>query len=427
MATTLWASTADRQRVEGARESVLLVGSYDGSGNFGDVLQLAGAIETVRGVAGPPLPIAVVERETHAHHTALLERHPSLLSGAAFVHYHEGGEADADGLIELENGCLSGTTALYLYGGGYLNEWWGARKVAHAAAAERLAGGGPPPVVASGLQVDEAAVAPGGVAHELLSRAWWVGARDVQSLHSMREHLGVPVELSGDDALPFLRFPPTEAGPAINLHVNAGQWVSDDPTSMAVRIVATLRDVALAADAPLELRPVIAYEDPRVSERRVVTELLAEHHDALLESGLTPGPAVDLLTDATGNGLERFRRARLTVACSYHVTLTSLLNGVPSLLPADNAYYAQKAAGLRDLFGLDRSLLGVTGSAGSIPAAIEAALDGPRREALLDRLRAGAADLAERQAGGRRAVSAALLQQLRRSRLRRAISRLRGA
>ena len=355
MAATLWASAADRRRIEDADSSVLLVGSYDGSGNFGDVLQAATAIETVGGLPGSPLPIAVVERETHGHHGALLERHPALLGGAAFVHYHEGGEAE-DELVEVAAGTAPRRSALYLYGGGYLNAWWGARKAAHAAAAERLSGGGPLPVVASGLQVEERAVAAGGVAHGLLSRAGWIGARDAFSLDHVRAHVDCPVELSGDDAVPHLRFPPVPIEPVVNLHVNAGGWVSEDPVSLADRIAGLLRRFAEVSPEPLELQPAIAYEDPRVSERRAVSAMLEEHGESLEAAGFSLVEPVDMLDDATGNELRRFRRARMTVACSYHVTLASRLAGVPALLLADNEYYRQKAAGLRELFGRQEGL-----------------------------------------------------------------------
>jgi hypothetical protein len=46
------------------------------------------------------------------------------------------------------------------------------------------------------------------------------------------------------------------------------------------------------------------------------------------------------------------RRGAATVATSYHVALTSLLAGVPAVLVRDNDYYAQKARGLQDDFGL---------------------------------------------------------------------------
>ena len=427
MAATLWTSPADRRQLVAAQSAVLLVGGYDGSGNFGDVLQLASAIETVRSLPGSPLPVAVVERETHAHHSTLLECQPALFTGVVFAHYHEGGEAAEDGLVELEPAIGPTRSALHVYGGGYLNGWWGARKLAHAAAAERLIGTRQLPVVASGLQIEESAVAPGGVAHELLSRASWIGVRDVRSLDYVQRHVSASnrsrVELSGDDAVPYLRFPPVPVEPVVNLHLNAGRWVSDDPSSVVRRIVALLQHLGRAFGTPLALQPVIAYEDPRVSERRVVSELLEQYGEALEESGLAPTAFVDLLGDATDNELGRFRRGRLTVCCSYHVTLTSLLSGVPAVLLADNEYYGQKAAGLRDLFGLDEGLLGIRGTAADAAGAAAVLVEGPPRSALVDRLRDRSDRVIERYEKGREAAAAALAASLRGSRLLDAVRR----
>jgi hypothetical protein len=44
--------------------------------------------------------------------------------------------------------------------------------------------------------------------------------------------------------------------------------------------------------------------------------------------------------------------AELTLSCSFHVALTSLMLGVPTELASGNAYYEQKAAGLDDDFAL---------------------------------------------------------------------------
>jgi len=175
--------------------------------------------------------------------------------------------------------------------------------------------------------------------------------RDALSLEHVRAHLDRPVELSGDDAARFLRFPPLPVEPVVNFHVNAGAWVSTDPASMAGRIAGLLRRLAEVSPEPLELQPAIAYEDPRVSERRAVAAMLEEHGESLEAAGFSLVEPVDMLDDLVGNELRRFRRAQMTVACSYHVALASRFAGVAALLPADNEYYRQKAAGLRELFG----------------------------------------------------------------------------
>lgn len=412
---SLWASPADLQRLADADSALFLVGSYDGSGNYGDLLQVATAIETVNRLPGRPLPLVIVERETRGHHEVLMRRYAASFQRAAFAFFSDS-EEPIEGLVDLatfQGGPMC--AALYFYGGGYLNSWWGARKAAHATAAERLAGAGTLPVAASGLQVDEPAIGPGGPAHEHLSRAAWIGVRDVHSLRYMRHQVPVAAdrtELAGDDALPFLDREPIESQPIVNLHVNDGSWVSDDPAPIGGKVVALLRELGGAAGEPLELQPVIAYEDPRVSERSVVTSLLDHQGEQLQDAGLTPVEPLDILDDALANDLSRFRRARLTVSCSYHVTLTSLLAGIPVVLLAQNDYYAQKAAGLRDLFDLGPTLVGVPGTAEDAAAAIEALVEGPARAKLIAHLRNRSRQVAERFERGRAVLSAALADSL---------------
>lgn len=410
---------------------MLLVGGYDGSGNYGDVLQVATAIETVGRLPGSPLPLAIVEHETRAHHRGLVDRFAAQLGGAAFLYFEDEGEGPAGDLVELQPPAVPARAAIYVYGGGFLNHRWGGRKVEHVAAAERLSRRLRLPLVASGLQVDESAVAPGGVAHELLARASSIGARDARSLEYLRAHLPAAIaetaELTGDDAVPFLRPAEAESEPVVNLHLNDGIWVSDDPDGMAARVASMLEDVGRTVGTPLRLQPVIAYEDPRVSERRAIAALIGRFGSELEGAGYAIADPVDLLGDAIDGKLAEFRRARLTVACSYHVTLTSLLSGMPTVLFAANEYYEQKALGLRGLFGFaDESLLGTSGGAEDAEAAAQRLVDGSARGEARVHLQAAAARVVERWERGRAAVEEALAGALRGSRSRRALSRLRG-
>lgn len=416
---SLCISPGDRNRLADAESVLFLVGGYDGSGNYGDVLQLATAIDTVARLPGTPLAVPIVERETHGHHSELMRRYGERFDAAVFAFFQDRPHDPRDGLEELPPAEVRTPRALlYLYGGGYMNGWWGGRKVAHTAAAEQLAGGRSLPVVASGLQVDEPTVAPGGPAHDLLRRASLIGVRDADSLELVRRQVSDAtdrVELAGDDAMPFFFHPPVETSLIVNLHVNDGSWISDEPGSMRGKIVALVQELGRASAKPLELQPLIAYEDPRISERRIVSELLEQHGGSLEEAGLTALEPLDVLEDAIGNDLAAFRRGRLTVSCSYHVTLTSLLAGIPTVMLAQNDYYEQKASGLRDLFELSPTLVGVQGSAADAPAAIEALQDGPARSALLEHLKTQSEKLSARFDRGRAALSVALSEGLRRS------------
>lgn len=410
---SLMATPGDRQRLADAESALFLIGGYDGSGNYGDVLQLAGAIETASRLPGSPLVVAVVERETREHHGNLVHRHRELFGEAAIAFFADEAEEAGGDLVPLVESESPAGALVYLYGGGYLNEWWGARKVAHVAAVEELVGGRRLPLVASGLQVEEKTVAPGGVAHELLARASWIGVRDIGSLEHVRRWipaLADRVELAGDDALPFLAHPPVETCPVVNLHLNDGNWISDDPESLRVQLVDLIRALGTASDEPLELQPVIAYEDPRISERAIVAGLLEQHRGEIESAGLTVAEPLDVLADAAHDRLAAFRRARLTVSCSYHVSLTSLVAGIPVVLLAQNEYYAQKAAGLRDLFELSPGLVGISGSVGDTRAATEAMVDGPARTDLVAHLQDRSQRVAERFERSRAALAVALAE-----------------
>lgn len=409
----LWATPADRDRLAAAGSAVLLVGSYDGSGNYGDVLQLAGAIQTVRRAPGEPLPIAILEHETIAHHAKLLRRYPEIFAGAAFVHFDDGRGEAVDGLCELADGAAPDLTVLHLYGGGYLNRWWAGRKIEHCEAAHRLAAGRALQLTASGLQVAEDAIGPAGPAHELLASASWIGLRDASSLEFVNRHLaafGSPkAYLAGDDAIPFIASADAvDPRGNVNFHLNLSGWISEDAARLEARIVRFLCNLADATDRPLKLQPVVAYEDPRISERAELERFLDRHGDELEAHGVSAVAALDILDDAVRGGLGGFRSAQMTVSCSYHVTLTSLLAGIPAVLLSDNSYYDQKAAGLRDLFGIAPGLIGVRGSAEDARTAAEALSDGPARAEVVAAVGRGRQDVVARHEAAREMLLAAM-------------------
>ena len=389
-----------------------MVGSYDGSGNYGDVLQFAASLRMVRRLESAPLPVAILERATLDHHAVLVAEFPELFEGAAFAHFADAADPGGDGLVPLEAGRAPSASALYLYGGGYLNRWWGQRKADLADAAERLsASDGALPLIASGLQVEADSVAPGGSAHALLSRASHLGARDIGSLELMRAlaRARTRVELVADDAIPLLEPGVPIDDSTVNVHLNAGSWVEVEPAGLARFLCAIGREARM----PLSLRPVIAYEDPRVSETEQMQSMLRRHGPGLEAAGLTPSEPIHALAEAADDGFASLRRARLTVSCSYHVALTSLLAGIPTVLLAENGYYDQKAAGLRHLFELGPGLVGVHGERDDATAAAAVLADGPSRDALVAHLRRRSPEVVGLQARGREAVAAALERSLR--------------
>ena len=61
--TALFASAETVQAVERARAAIVLVGSYDGSGNYGDIAQLAAALDLVGRLGPGVVALPVLERQ----------------------------------------------------------------------------------------------------------------------------------------------------------------------------------------------------------------------------------------------------------------------------------------------------------------------------------------------------------------------------
>jgi hypothetical protein len=401
-APTLFARPETVEAVERARAVVVLIGSYDGSGNFGDIAQLAAAQALVERLGPGLLPLPLLEREYLASHDRLIDE--GRVHRLPHTLYFDPGNDGDDELLPVPAPVELAFGACYLYGGGYLNRLWGARKLAMLAAAETLlAGGGltAPCRLATGLQVEAGWVAAGHAAP--LAGFELLGSRDGDSRLAL-ESLGTAAALdSGDDAVGLLGRLPVAAPPAaddgplrLNLHFAEHGWVSERPGVVLGFYAGFLAELADRAGRPLLAQPLIAYLDGRVDERAGVERLRAACGPLAIEIAepLLLRPAN--LAEAA----PRLRAASLTLSCSYHVALTSLMLEVPAVLIGDNRYYEQKAAGLRADFGLSPAF---APTAGADPAAIagEVAttlLDPAGGDALRRQLRTGAERLRSRRA-----------------------------
>jgi polysaccharide pyruvyl transferase WcaK-like protein len=393
------------------------VGSYDGSGNYGDIAQLQAAIELLDTLDPEPLVLPVLELGLVARHREL-----GLMASGGFdpgreVAFDASGE-DADraaaglGLVPMALPGRVERVVTYLYGGGYLNETWGERKLTIAEAVEALAdraGIAAHPLVCSGLQIDPAWAHPGGTRkRRLFARARWIGVRDPLSLDAaagLGDEAGEPpAMLTGDDAVGVIPRPSAEpargaaAGPlTLNLHLCDQHWVTADAERQREFVVELIGAIAATANRPLECRPLIAYDDARISERPALERLLAE----LARSGAVARirEPIVLRPARLAAQAPMIAGAELTVGFSYHVALTSLMLGVPAALLRANRYYAQKADGLRRDFALPAGLTpAIDGDPAALAERLVALLGDPARaDGLRAQVRAGAQRVAERR------------------------------
>ncbi|MGH2950512.1 MAG: polysaccharide pyruvyl transferase family protein, partial [Solirubrobacterales bacterium] len=373
-ARMLYMSPRTRLELDGARAAVICVGSYDGSGNYGDIAQLQAALDMLGVLGEDVVALPVVELRWAERHAA-----QGLASTPGFapdrVLFFATAEENPDWLA-AERGLVPATLpaglgygATYFYGGGYLNERWGGRKLHMAQAAEALARTrvDAPDVLCSGLQIEPAwAGALGWPQRELLRRAQRVGVRDPLSLQAVEEladESGEPAAtITGDDAVGLIARYRSEAKAGdnravlrVNLHACAEDWVSDDPDALVGYLSRFVAGLGKAADRPLEIQPLIAYDDDWVSELPVATQVL-EAIRALGDTSSVRDPTV-LRPAGLDAAAETMARAALTVSCSYHVALTSLMLALPTVLVRHNEYYAQKAHGLQRDFSLPPELL----------------------------------------------------------------------
>ena len=139
----------------------------------------------------------------------------------------------------------------------------------------------------------------------------------------------------------------------------------------------------------------MAYVDRRMDERPGLAELRA----ACAERDIEIGEGLLLLPAGLADAAVEIGRSSLTLSCSYHVALTSLMLGVPTVLVEDNPYYEQKAAGLREAFALPPDF---TASSETDPVQLartlaETVFDPDRGAALRESLRPGADRLRRRR------------------------------
>ncbi len=378
---SLFATPDTRAAVEDAHSVAILVGGYDGSGNFGDIAQLDASLRLLAPLREGMLVLPVLER-------ALVESDRELRG--EFLHVPEHpvffGEdnGDADGLVPLPTPAALATGAIYLYGGGYLNPSWGERKLAMLSAAEGFFAAAAPERtarVASGLQVDPGWLEglPAADA-EALASFDFLGARDGLSATALEKLApDKPVHETSDDAAAVIPTPastdPWEpTGPIeINFHIAGHDWVTSDPEETFSFAAELAHELGQRAGRPVVARPLIAYLDGRVDERAAVERLRAAcaDHEIKVDDPNLLRPT--RLPELSGT----LRTAGLTISCSYHVALTSLLLGIPTAIFSGNDYYRQKAAGLAEAFELPSPFVLSSGDdpkriAAEITAAVDA-------------------------------------------------------
>ncbi len=345
------AETRETLTADGTK--VLLLGSYLGYPNFGDILQLAGTIAWHReNTALEPIVICDATAIPDGGFTQRLRR----WFGARAVIFVSDEPLDLTpiGLEELR--APEAVAYLHVYGGGFLNRRWGPLMLEWAEAIQQCFG--VDHYVMSGQQVEpgfEEALAQ----HFGRCRPVICGGRDAASVEVLRG-AGLDAADSFDDAIEALRVlgatlragESSDAHADALVHLNLSAYAQDGDQAAGLAecagVLATLRahlrDRGVGSPRVTLLQ---AYNDRRV-EAVDTLSVVQQLEDAFpfADYRVVDVGRLALELGAEVGALAGALRAPLALASSYHVTLLCAVLGIPCFLRAQNRYYEQKKAGL---------------------------------------------------------------------------------
>jgi polysaccharide pyruvyl transferase WcaK-like protein len=347
------AESTKKLLLAGKGKIVILVGGFTGYLNFGDVIQLQGAVDIHRKANEECVILPVIHPSAFqgSLDPVLLEE---LYSVTGWLFYAKTGSEQKmfqseflQSQVQVDLKAVSGKVLVHFYGSGRLNAFWG--KDTLRLLEEVLSATTRAEYIISGQQVSPGFVK---VFQEHLDR--WkpslIGCRDESSIKSLRS-LGIPAKLSGDDAFEVLSEHSrsvTEKDPgeySVGLSIRQTEFTGNDkiqttlPEGM-INQLRRLKGIISPHDSVLAIRTFGYSRDQGIS----IEEFLE------LECQLSVGSEIDLVAALVENrfsGLtSMLQNLRCAVVMSYHLALFLQILQVPVYLIGLNEYYAQKQAGL---------------------------------------------------------------------------------
>ncbi|GJQ28701.1 MAG: hypothetical protein HBSAPP03_05850 [Phycisphaerae bacterium] len=341
--------TASRLRDPG--QAVVMVGSFMGYPNFGDILQLKGALRWHAAQTGcTPILILDVDAITDDDYPARVRRNYGVESLVFFCTYPLTNPPAGLALVPT----MPAIPNLHLYGGGFLNPLWGDFLVSLVEGV--YAAFGSTRYLVSGQQVDPA-FRDAMAAHFTRCPPILAGGRDPTSAKVLAS-CGVRAAFSFDDATECaadiaaaLTRNGEPGGPHALVHLNASGYTRSDGEAAQLatlldRLV-TLRD-HLGPQARFTL--LQAYTDRRtydIADTLGVVQLLDDTFP-LREYGVLhlDRIAMDLGREGWDRGLGLTPAPTIALTSSYHVSMLCAMMGVPCWMEGRNDYYRQKRSGL---------------------------------------------------------------------------------
>lgn len=370
------ARRTDLERLFSAKSICYLVGGYDGSGNYGDIMQLLGALDILGQFGGRMLVVPLLYYEYLQSFNDLYQQHRDLFGEACFL-YYDWKDLSGD-VLQVENlerisHPPSVYSQIFIYGGGFFTSRWMEGQLEIIQNLEqwvtfdgKVGGVRVPAPIICGQQVSPEVLAcpEGDRLIELFQRAALVGVRDHLSYKCISDlgntDINAKLFLSYDDSLEYvvasmgakgcLSQPETKRAESeshpftMNVHFSLEDYVTERPDHFLATVSSVIKNTIDYCDGEMTINFLIAYEDRRISESRFVEQLLQGY---LPEARAV---AQTVYLNSQLQNITTFAQADMTICSSYHVALSSLLSGVPTFFIYDNDYYYQKAAGLKEQF-----------------------------------------------------------------------------
>jgi hypothetical protein len=383
--SAFWVRPTDLERLYTAQHVCYLIGGYDGSRDYGALLQIAANVARIGQLNRNLLLVPLLLRRHAQLHNRLCREQSSLFRNACILFYGASDESpwkeaatSQEELLEL-SGPPSAFAQVLIYGSGSSGEQASARSLQlletlddwHSINGQALAQlpvllvnqQMPPPLFSSPSSTKLSTK---------LSRAAGIGMRDESVIAEFAgtapEDIESKLFVSGDDAATYIVIshqesqprgrPPAESSNmagskalTINFEVASPRYASGDRGRLYRAHVNLARDLVQLCHGKLSvnlLADLDGLEPLQIKPLETLRQRLSE-----------AGATVNFINPIEGlqRGFLPFSQADLTISSTYPVALTSLILSVPTVLLRTNEHDVSKPDELIRIFGVPDGLV----------------------------------------------------------------------
>jgi len=316
------------------KKSVFLIGGFVGWWNFGDFMQLKSILLLYKNKGYFPYVFVFSETVKNEENFRFLK---NIFSDVCFVSLMD----DAYKLREWVKPSVENMDVLHLYGGGFLNEYWGKSIIE---VVERALNRFKPYLyIITGQQISKKVVKHFSE-HVNKYSPELIGVRDFESLKNLEEE-NISAYFSWDDSVEeILRIKNKMKSLShfnncntVGIHINLSNYVASD-LSLVKRDIKNILEYN-------KNRKIIFFQ--AYDRDSVIVKDTSKSLDYLGILGrLGKVEIVDLMGYAAFNKLDNLKDIFRSLCCvfsnSYHVALFFAILGIPSYLMRFNRYYSQK-------------------------------------------------------------------------------------